>query len=121
MSERDERAGGVEEGFIDGDLMIIRNQQSSEVALPGEGALDFLAVGVAAQGDAIVEGWFAATAVMRTDRQDSPVEKVSAIQGNAGRTSAVRTPITCRTSLASSFLHNLFRHASSRHLGMSGE
>src|SRR5882724_1567781 len=58
--------------------MIIANQQSPEVAQPGEGALDLPPVAVAAQSAAIVEGGFAATAAMRTDEQDSPIEQAPA-------------------------------------------
>jgi len=65
----------MEEGSIHGDLVIIANQQSPEVAQPGKGAFDFPTVAVAAQCASIVERRFAASAAMRTDKQYSPVEK----------------------------------------------
>ena len=68
----------MEEGSIQGDLMIITNQQSSEVAQPGEGAFDLPPVPIAAQRAAIVERGFATTAAMRTDEQDAPVEQAFA-------------------------------------------
>jgi hypothetical protein len=65
----------MKEGSIHGDLMIIANQQSSEIAQPGEGAFDFPPVAVASKYAAIVEGGLAPSAAMRADEQDAFVEK----------------------------------------------
>src|SRR5579859_535951 len=56
-------------------MMIIANQQSSEVAQPGKGAFDFPPVAITAQSAAVVERGFATTAAMRADEQDAFVEE----------------------------------------------
>lgn len=81
----------MEESLVDFKMIIIAYEQTAEVAEPGEGALDFPAVAIAAQSSPVVEGRFAAPAAVRRDQENAPLQQsppqriavVSAIGDNA--------------------------------------
>jgi hypothetical protein len=68
----------MEKGAIHFDVMVIANEQSPEVAKPGEGAFDFSAVTVTSEGAAVVEGSLASAFAMRTNQQDALGQQAAA-------------------------------------------
>src|SRR5947207_3736502 len=59
-------------------MIVITDQQSSEVAQPGESALDFPAMTIAAQLSSVVEGRFFAAAPMGGEQKDAALQETPA-------------------------------------------
>ena len=65
----------MEEGLVDLKVIIITNQQTTKVAQPGEGALDFPAIAITPQGSSVVERGFATAAPVRRDQENAPLQQ----------------------------------------------
>src|SRR3974390_3001310 len=61
----------MKERFINGGRAVVTNHQAAKVAEPGEGAFDFPAAAVAAQGSTVLRARLAAIAAMRRDQFDA--------------------------------------------------
>src|SRR5216683_3575191 len=61
----------MKKSFIDSDRAVVANDQSTEVAEPGEGAFHLPAVSVATQRSAILGARFASIPAMRGDQFDA--------------------------------------------------
>jgi hypothetical protein len=72
----------MEKGFIDVQMVIVANQEATEVSQPGKGPLYFPALAIASQRSAVVERGFLAIFAMRRDQQN-PTLKQAPAQGIA--------------------------------------
>ena len=61
--------------MVDLKMIIITNQQTTKVAQPGEGALDFPAIAITAQGSSVVERGFATPASVWRDQENAPLQQ----------------------------------------------
>lgn len=68
----------MEKGFIDVQMMILPNQQSTEVAEPGESPFYFPALAITSEFATVVEGGLLATFAMRHDKQNASFEQTPA-------------------------------------------
>ncbi len=68
----------MKEALVERQETIVPDEKATEVAQMGEGALNFPALGVAAQGAAVIEGATTASSAMRTNQNNTALEQAPA-------------------------------------------
>ena len=74
----------MEKGFINMQMVILSNEEATEVAQPGEGAFDFPTFAIAAQFPAVVERGLAPPFAVRRDQQNAafaqtPAQRIAVV------------------------------------------